>query len=56
MQKEQIEALLACAEALKDICNAADSGEAYLPGELLEFFGPLLNNLYASGILLSGEE
>lgn len=51
----QIAALIACAEALKDIINAAEAGEPYTASELESSFSEL-NLLYDTGVRLAGEE
>ena len=50
--KQMAEALY---DALKDILNAADNGEAYTTEELESIFGPVLGQAREAGITGSGE-
>jgi aryl-alcohol dehydrogenase-like predicted oxidoreductase len=43
-------------QALKDIVNAADNGQAYTAEELQGFALDILNKAYEAGIRLDGEE
>jgi hypothetical protein len=51
----QLDALLECAEALKEIVNAAGNGHPYNKTELTDLFAPHLSKLSATGIQLEGE-
>ncbi len=57
LTQEQYDALIACAQALKEILGAAEGGEPYTEIELcaVDNFREL-GVLYKSGILLPGEE